>query len=216
MARTPTVSQQSLTSSILPVSSAVQHEIIRKGIHLLIAFVPPLASLNMAIATILLASGILFYLFAEKARQDGVQIPLVSAVTVLALRDRDRGRFVLGPVTLGLGAMLALLLYPAPASAIAIYALAFGDGIASLAGALFGATRIPFTGGKTLEGSLSCFLAVFVVTALITGDTPAATLVALTATLLEMLPLRDFDNLVMPIGTGFTVMLLTSWGGMVT
>ena len=58
---------------------------------------------------------------------------VVSGLTVAAARPGDAG-FVLGPATLGLGAMLALLLYPLPASAIAIYALAFGDAAASVVG----------------------------------------------------------------------------------
>ncbi len=37
----------------------------------------------------------------------------------LVFEVRDRGRFVIGPVTLGLGAMLALMLYPATAAAVA-------------------------------------------------------------------------------------------------
>jgi dolichol kinase len=37
--------------------------------------------------------------------------------------------------------MLSLLLYPDPAASIAIYALAFGDGLASLVGKLVGRIR---------------------------------------------------------------------------
>ena len=91
-------------------------------------------------------------------------IPLVSELTLIASREKDRNGFVLGPVTLGLGAMLSLLLYPLPAASLAIYALAFGDGIASLAGTIVRGPRIPLFGGKTISGSLACFVAVFVVT----------------------------------------------------
>jgi phytol kinase len=92
---------------------------------------------------------------------EGYSVPIVSKVTALAARRRDGDRFVLGPITLGLGALLSLLLYPNPAASIAIYALAFGDGLSSLVGKSFGSVRIPFTGGKSLEGSLTCMVAVF-------------------------------------------------------
>jgi len=118
-------------------------EIIRKALHLLIALVPLLASFNLQATMALLASGTLFYVFAEKLRMAGRPVFIISNLTVLASREHDRGHFVIGPVTLGLGAMLALLLYPSTAAAIAVYALAFGDGLASVAGKLFQTARIP-------------------------------------------------------------------------
>jgi len=111
-------------------------EIVRKALHLLIAFVPLLAGIDVRATMTLLAAGTLFYVFAERLRIEGQPVLLISDLTIIASRERDKGRFVLGPVTLGVGAMLSLLLYPSTAAAIAIYALAFGDGFASLAGKL--------------------------------------------------------------------------------
>ncbi len=203
------VAQQMRGKHVSRVPVDIRHELLRKALHLLIAFVPLLAGVDVGLAMALLSAGTLFYLLAEQARQRGHEVLIISDLTVLALRKRDEGHFVLGPVTLGVGAMLALLLYPAPASAIAIYALAFGDGLASLAGKLIGTIRIPFTGGKTLEGSLTCFLAVFLVTARLSGSFPLAGVVALTATILELLPLGDFDNIILPVGTGLAVVTIT-------
>jgi dolichol kinase len=104
--------------------------------------------------------------------------------------------------------MLALMLYPRSASAVAIYALAFGDGLASLAGKLFGSIRIPLSGGKTLQGSLTCFAAVLLSTVGITRSFAPAVTIAGAATLLELLPTRDFDNIVLPVGTGLVAMLI--------
>jgi phytol kinase len=183
-------------------------EVIRKALHLLIALVPLLASFNLQATISLLAGGTLFYVFAEKMRIAGRPVFIVSDLTVLASREHDRGRFVIGPVTLGLGAMLALLLYPSTAAAIAVYALAFGDGLASLAGKLFQTARIPGTRGKTIAGSLACFAAVLVSCLRLTGSPLKALLLALAATALEMIPVRDFDNLILPVGTGFLANLL--------
>ena len=99
--------------------------------------------------------------------------------------------------------MLALLLYPAQAATIAIYALAFGDSLASLVGKLVGSLSLPFTGGKTLAGSLACFLAVLFMTYRLIGSLKLSLIIALTATLIETLPSGDFDNLLLPVGTGF-------------
>ena len=170
--------------------------------HLLVALVPLLATFNEPMTVLLLAGGTLFYLFAEQLRMDGRPVMVVSALTLLASRERDRGRIVLGPVTLGLGALLALLLYPEPSASIAIYALAFGDSLAGLAGRIIGGRKIPFTGGKTFVGSLACFLVTFSISYRICADLPASLVIALAATLFEMLPTADLDNLILPVGTG--------------
>jgi len=180
----------------------IQKEFVRKSIHLMIALVPTLASWNYKFTVSLLIIGIVIYSYAEYLRGKGLRVPVVSDLTALASRDRDKGHFVLGPVTLGIGALSALFLYPNPAASIAIYALAFGDGLSSLAGKLFGGLKIPFTGGKTSSGSLTCFLSVFLAGLFITDQLMSVFIVALVATVLEAIPSKDLDNIIIPIGTG--------------
>ena len=180
----------------------LQKEVVRKSIHLMIALVPTLAAWNYRLTAMLLISGILVYTYAEFLRGKGHRIFLISDITAIASRSRDKGHFVLGPVTLGLGALSALLLYPHPAATIAIYALAFGDGLSSLAGKLFGGFSIPFTGGKTFSGSFTCFASVLIAGMFLSSNMEAVIAVALTATLLEALPSKDLDNIIIPIGTG--------------
>ena len=177
-------------------------EMVRKSLHLLIALVPPMAAINKPFTLALLAVGTLVYAFAEAARLSGKPIFLISEITVIASRDRETGRFVLGPVTLGLGAMLALFMYPNPASSIAIYALAFGDGLASLTGKMIGGAKVPFFGQKTFAGSIACFLSVFIVTSALTARPVESLVVAIAATVLEVIPFGNFDNLVIPFGVG--------------
>ncbi len=187
----------------------IRGELIRKSLHLLIAFVPSMSSaLGVPFTLTMLALGTLTYSTAEYLRTNGKNVFIISKITVLASRDRDIGRFVLGPITLAVGAMLALMLYPAPAAAIAVYALAFGDGLSSLFGKLFGETVLPYTGGKTFEGSLICFLAVFLISYHLLGSLQGAVLLAATATLLEALPVSDLDNIFIPMGVGLTASAL--------
>lgn len=183
-------------------------ELFRKSIHFLIAIVPSLAVISKVGTLALLGMGILVYAYSETLRLSGVVVPIISQVTSMAARKRDQGHFVLGPVTLGLGAMLALLLYPAPAASIAIYALAFGDGLASLVGKLFGKIRPALLMGKSIEGSFACFFAVFFMAYRVSSAIPVAFIAAITATIIELLPLKDFDNILMPIGVGFAVQFL--------
>jgi dolichol kinase len=183
-------------------------ELVRKSLHFLIALTPSMAAMNRPFTAVVLMAGTLFYALMETFRLSGIEVPLVSSLTSMASRPRDRDHFVLGPVTLGLGALLALLLYPSPAASIAIYALAFGDGFASLVGKVFGRRRPGFMMGKSVEGSLACFSAVFVTAYGVSRSLKVAFIAALTATLVEALPLKDYDNIALPIGVGFVVQLI--------
>jgi phytol kinase len=194
--------------SVRAISEDIRIEILRKGIHLFIAFVPGIASFSLGLAVGLLAGGILFYAICERLRIEGYSVPLISKVTALAARRRDGDGYVLGPVTLGLGALLSLLLYPNLAASVAIYALAFGDGLSSLIGKTFGSLRIPFTGGKSLEGSMTCLIAVFVASFAVTGDAPRSSAIAAAATLIEAAPTKDFDNIILPVSVGAIATLL--------
>lgn len=191
------------------VTRELHTELIRKTIHLSIAFTPAVASVfGTTITLALLALGTLVYTAAETQRRHGTAVPIISRLTVLSSRGKDWNQFVLGPITLGMGAMLALLLYPNPAASIAIYALAFGDGLASFAGKLYGHTRIPGTGGKTLEGSLTCATAVATSTYLVYPEPRVIAITTIGATILEALPTGDADNLILPVGVGLIVSLL--------
>lgn len=177
-------------------------EFVRKSIHMMIAVVPTLARFNVGLTMVILGAGLLLYTYSEVMRVRGFSLGFISKVTESASRMRDRNRFVYGPVTLGLGAMMALMIYPEPAAAMAIYALAFGDGLSSLFGKYFGKVKIPFTGGKTYAGSFTCLISVFVVAYGILGSLRAAAIIALVSTFLEMIPSKDLDNLIIPVGTG--------------
>lgn len=195
------------TPSLAELVQGLRGELVRKALHMLIAFVPGIATVAGVMPTLaLLALGVLVYAGAETSRIHGHSVYVISALTVLASRPRDKGHFVAGPVTLGVGAMLALLLYPAPAAFLAIYALAFGDGVASLVGRAFGRTHI--LPGTSLEGSLACLVAVFLAGLVLTGNPATALVVATVATVLEALPTDDMDNIILPVGVGMVATAL--------
>ena len=183
---------------------SLANELLRKSIHMLIALVPFFASLNLMMTIWVVVFGLFSYTFNEYFRYKHKRnFSPVSWITELASRERDKGHFVLGPLTLLLGVLLALIFFPHPASTLAIYALAFGDGLASLVGKVWGRAVVPFLHGKTLEGSLACFGAVYLSSFLVTRNLVDAFLLALFTTLLEAIPLRDYDNVIIPLGTGF-------------
>ncbi|MBP5358463.1 MAG: phosphatidate cytidylyltransferase [Treponema sp.] len=183
-------------------------ELFRKSIHICSASLPFLLRHAYWLIIILLLLVVAVYIFSEIQRMKGVSIPLISSVTAAAARKRDEGRFVLGPVTLVAGIVLAALIFPPECAALGIYALSFGDGLASVGGKLFGRIIIPFTDGKTVAGSLTCFTAIFISAWYSSGSSHTALVLALVGMFIELLPLKDFDNLIIPLAIGGTAFLL--------
>jgi len=195
-------------SRSVEVLGELKTEVVRKALHFLIALAPSMAAVNRPLTVLILMVGILAYTFMESMRLSGVKIPVFYTLTKMASRPRDTGRFVMGPVTLGLGALLSLLMYPSPAASIAIYALAFGDGFASLVGKFFGKQRPAFLYGKSVEGCLACFTATLVSAHAVSGNIRIALAAAFTAMIVEAMPLEDYDNLVLPVTVGMAVQLV--------
>ena len=188
------------------IITVVHQEACRKIIHSLIVFVPFIAGYSYALAYFMLSAGIVIYSWSEFQRLTGHYVPVFSEIKARAFRTQDMVHFAKAPVTLALGAMGALALYPMPAAAVAIYALAFGDTMACLVGKSFGRTQIPYT-GKTWAGSAACFATVFALAFGATGCSVTKTAaVALAATLTELLPIKDYDNLLIPLVTGLMLL----------
>jgi dolichol kinase len=175
---------------------------------MLIALVPSLAAISRSHTALFLMLGTMFYAWAESMRFLGFSPPLVSSVTARVLRRREEGRFALAPVTLGLGALLSLLLFPPRAAAAAIYVLAFGDSVSTLTGKFLGRLRPAFLSGKSVEGSVACFTASALACYMVFHDVKIAAAVGAVSVVVDALPLREFDNLLLPLAAGFTAALL--------
>lgn len=189
--------------------NAIFKELFRKSIHICSSFIPLFLKYAYWPVIGLLILAVVVYTVSEILRSKNIEIPLISKVTEIAARKRDENRFVLGPVTLVCGILLAALLLPLDCARVGIFALAFGDGLASLMGKLFGKITIPGAHGKTAAGSLTCFAAVFVSTFCCCGNCFIALCVGLCAMFIEVLPISDFDNLIIPpaIGWIFSVLI---------
>ena len=181
---------------------SVFKEVFRKSIHLCSALVPTLLGIAYKPVLVLLLLALIFYSFTEFVRLKGITVPLISKITSIAARKRDENKFVLGPVTLVTGIIIAALLWDSLPARIGIYALAFGDGLASLVGKLIGRIHIPFTKGKTAAGSLSCFYAVFISSFIVGQNAFVSLILATVAMFVEVIPMTDFDNIVIPVVIG--------------
>ena len=188
--------------------NAIFKELFRKSIHICSSFVPFFLGLAYWPVIGLLFFAVIVYTISEILRSRNIEIPLISKVTEIAARKRDENHFVLGPVTLVCGILIAALLLPLDCARVGIFALAFGDGLASLIGKLIGKITIPGAHGKTAAGSLTCFAAVFISTFCCSNNCFIALCVALFAMFIEILPLSDFDNLIIPPAIGMIYSIL--------
>lgn len=188
--------------------NAIFKELFRKSIHICSSLVPLFLKFAYWPVIGLLVTALILYIISEILRSKNINIPFISKVTEIAARKRDENRIVLGPITLVLGILLAALILPLDCARVGIFALAFGDGLASLMGKLFGKITIPGAHGKTAAGSLTCFFAVFVSTFCCCGNCLTALIIAFAAMFIEVLPLSDFDNLIIPPAIGFIFMIL--------
>lgn len=183
-------------------------ELTRKSLHVLILLCIPLLEIAPALPVVSLVVGMVIYSVSELLRHRGIMVPLIAPITERAARRRDGNRFVLGPVTLALGALFSLLIFDPLQAKVAILALGIGDSFSSLIGKSFGRIPMPFSGGKSVEGTIFCFASVLLAVFLLTGKFVPACLVALTTALVEFWPTKDWDNVIIPLAAGVAASLV--------
>ncbi len=129
-------------------------------------------------------------------------------------RSGDRREILRGPLFYGVAfVVLTVLYWKSPAGVVALMLLCGGDGVADLVGRRWGRHPLPWSRQKTWEGSLAVFLGGWLLAAgvlavyVAAGAFPAPftaylaplSWVALAATAMESLPLREVDNLTVPL-----------------
>lgn len=149
------------------------------------------------------------YVVSEYFRLRGRSIPVLAAVTKMAMRpgDESSDSFVVAPLYFAAGILASLLIFPEPFNYAAIAVVTLGDGAASVAGRLYGRHRI--AGGKTMEGTAAGLLCAFAGAALFVSPTTALA-AAVVGMAVELLPLRVSDNLTVPMLAGLAATLAGS------
>jgi dolichol kinase len=186
-------------------------ELKRKAIHL--------ASLTIPIA---------YYLSPRSWSRTWEKVLLASVILSLAIEvfrlnhPRIRGVFrhffgellrnheeasLLGSTYLLIAVLLTIHLFDKPVAVLALAFLILGDTVAAIVGKSIGKHKL--LGGKTVEGSLACFLVCLGLSLLMPGIPFFVGLVgATTATIFELLPIPLDDNFRIPLSAGFAMELL--------
>jgi phytol kinase len=196
------LTQDKKLDNLFNLSLTIKKEIFRKTIHMSAAFIPYFYFFSKSFVLYGLLIMTLLYFVSELLRFKNIRIPFISNITELASRSRDQGKIVFGPITLSIGIFLSLIFFDYRTAIISIFALAFGDGVASLFGKIIGGTKIPFTFGKTLSGSMGCFLVLIIVFISCGLNFYQAISIAFISSVIEVFPTGDIDNLLIPVFTG--------------
>ncbi|KAM9996664.1 hypothetical protein ACTFIZ_001597 [Dictyostelium cf. discoideum] len=136
-------------------------------------------------------------------------------------RSGSPRELLLGPLSYGIIiSSLTMIYWYSPISIITIGVLCFGDGFAAMFGLKYGIKRIPYNREKTLIGSLAflicSFIGTFILLTLLQDRLlyPSIVLlqplfwVCLISTIIESLPLRDWDNITISICSVLTLNLM--------
>jgi len=147
------------------------------------------------------------YVFSELLRSRGIPNPAVSRLTRMARRHTEHGGIITGPLLLGAGILITILLFEFPVYLPAILTVAVSDALSALVGRRFGTVHVFKLRNRTLEGSLAFFfsaLGIMLSTTPVRVALPATVL----ATFLEMVSVHNIDNLLIPVGMAVFIKLM--------
>ncbi len=130
-------------------------------------------------------------------------------------RSGDRREILKGPLFYGIVFVALTILFwkDSPIGMIALLMMCGGDGMADLVGGKFGKVKIPWSRNKSLAGSIAVFLFGVVFSLVVLGIFSVADrtalpfseivvpvlVIGLLVTLVESLPVKDIDNITVPL-----------------
>lgn len=185
-----------------------QDEIRRKSFHLLsLLYILAYWVLPRDFVLVGLGALIVVVIFGEILR---LRIPAFNERLLGILggvhRDEEVNSFSGLPWTL-FGSFLTILIFPNKTIVlISFLYLAFGDAIAALVGRWAGKHKL--LGDKSIEGSVGCFVACFIIGLFFFNAWHFALLAAFLATLVELVPWPLNDNFWMPLVSASFLTLL--------
>jgi len=192
------------------MKNQIRNEVFRKSIHLLGFLVPVISvTLGVVVAVAFVMSLSAIYSISEYSCLRGRSMPIITAIANMAMRvDREnQTRFIVAPLFLAAGVLSTLLIFPAPINYAAIAIVTLGDGSASIVGRIYGKNRIPFSNGKTVEGTAAGMFCAFVGASIFVS--PVMALVAASVGMIvEFLPLRINDNISVPLLAALSITII--------
>ena len=125
------------------------------------------------------------------------------------MREHEISGRLTGATWVVLIAVPIIFFFPKEIAILSLVYMSVGDTAAAIVGQSFGKTKI---GKKSLEGAIGCFI-VCIAAALLINIIPfkVALSGAVMATVFEVLPVEIDDNVLIPIGAGTTMYIVSSF-----
>jgi len=187
---------------------SLKQELLRKSTHIGALVIPGgyyFLELEQVTAFSILSGIALFMLVIDVSRLRNWWFWRVFSSRVFSglLRKHEQDGDLTGASYILLAAAVSVAIFSKPVAIAAISFIIVGDAAAALIGRRFGRTKI---GNKTLEGSLGCLAATFLVAFFAPGiSLQVALLGAFVATLVEAWPMGVDDNVSVPLLSGLAM-----------
>jgi dolichol kinase len=189
------------------------NEVLRKLIHLGSTIIPisylafDIPRITMAFL-LGLASLIVVYIDLGRTRIKWIEALFANVFNNL-LRRHERKGMLTGASWVIIGAFVTILLFPRDFAVLALLFMFLGDTAAALVGLQFGKTHI---WDKSLEGTIAGLIVCLAV-GIAFPNIPLLVLVcgAITAMVIELLPIPIDDNLRIPVAAGAVMVLIDSF-----
>lgn len=179
----------------------------RKALHFSSSWVPLVYYIvpeQAGKAALLLAAALFLFLDVLRLHEANVR-NLFHKLFGDLVREHEKDT-LLGSTSLVISALLTAYCFEKSIVVASLLFLTVGDTTAALVGKTYGKASIF---GKTVEGSLSCFLACSAIAIVVPGlPVGVGVAGALTATLFELLPIPIDDNFRIPLAAGFAMQFL--------
>lgn len=179
----------------------------RKALHFSSSWVPLVYYIvpeQAGKAALLLAAALFLFLDVLRLHEASVR-NLFHKLFGDLVREHEKDT-LLGSTSLVISALLTAYCFEKSIVVASLLFLTVGDTTAALVGKTYGKASIF---GKTVEGSLSCFLACSAIAIVVPGIPVGVGVAgALTATLFELLPIPIDDNFRIPLAAGFAMQFL--------
>ncbi len=184
-----------------------KRELFRKGVHLLGCIFPFIAHSNKNLAVSIMSTMIVLYSISEIFRYIGVSFSPFTYITRRAQRHVEKRGIIVGPVLLGLGMLLTILFFNYNEYLPAILIVSISDTLSALVGLRYGKIHILNLKNRTLLGSLAFFLSACIILLFTSGPRFIILPLAVLASLIELIPIYNLDNLLIPIGVALFLRL---------
>jgi len=184
-------------------------EIIRKSIHLCCSLLPLLYYFYLSREQIIIISSIISItlIISEYLRYHyNTTRNLFHRVFDSLLRESEKDKTITGATYLFISATVTFIIFKKNIAIPAVLVLTISDSFAAIVGK---ATVSPKFIGKSVAGSLTFFIITgIILIILFPGKAALMVMVAALLTILEALPLKINDNIVIPIATGILLYLV--------